>query len=49
MGQAGIEQTYDRYLRGTDGTDQLTVDSLGRPTSPIQTPGASRSPGTRCG
>jgi penicillin-binding protein 2 len=37
MGQAGIEQTYDRYLRGTDGSDQLTVDSLGRPTSPIQT------------
>ena len=36
MGQAGIEQTYDRYLRGKDGTDQLTVDSLGHPTSPIQ-------------
>ncbi len=37
MGQAGIEQTYDRYLRGRDGTAQLTVDSLGRPTSAIQT------------
>ena len=35
MGQAGIEQTYDRYLRGTDGTAQLTVNSLGQPTSPI--------------
>jgi len=36
MGQAGIEQTYDRYLRGTDGTAQLTVNSLGQPTSAIQ-------------
>ncbi len=36
MGQAGIEQSYDRYLKGKDGTDQLTVDSLGQPTSPIQ-------------
>jgi penicillin-binding protein 2 len=36
MGQSGIEQSYDRYLRGTDGSDTLTVDSLGRPTSPIQ-------------
>ena len=36
LGQAGIEQSYDRYLKGTDGSDQLTVDSLGRPTSNIQ-------------
>jgi penicillin-binding protein 2 len=36
MGQAGIEQSYDRYLKGTDGTDELTVDSLGRPTSELQ-------------
>ena len=36
MGQAGIEQSYDRYLKGTDGTDELTVDSLGRPTSEPQ-------------
>jgi penicillin-binding protein 2 len=36
MGQAGIEQSYDRYLRGKDGTDELTVDSLGHPTSQIQ-------------
>jgi penicillin-binding protein 2 len=35
MGQAGIEQTYDRYLKGTDGSDRLTVNSLGQPTSPI--------------
>jgi penicillin-binding protein 2 len=36
IGQAGIEQSYDRYLRGTDGSDELTVNSLGQPTSPIQ-------------
>ncbi len=36
MGQAGIEQSYDRYLKGKDGVDQLTVNSLGQPTSPIR-------------
>ena len=34
IGQAGIESTYDTYLRGKDGTAQLTVDSLGRPKGP---------------
>jgi penicillin-binding protein 2 len=34
IGQAGIESTYDSYLRGKDGTAQLTVDSLGRPKGP---------------
>ena len=33
VGQAGVESQYDKYLRGTDGTAQLTVDSLGRPKS----------------
>jgi penicillin-binding protein 2 len=31
IGQNGIEYAYDTYLRGKDGTAQLTVDSLGRP------------------
>jgi penicillin-binding protein 2 len=31
IGQAGIESTYDTYLRGKDGKAQLTVDSRGRP------------------
>ena len=31
IGQAGVEVEYDQYLRGVDGTAQLTVDSLGRP------------------
>ena len=32
IGQGGIEATYDKYLRGRDGSAQLTVDSRGRPT-----------------
>jgi len=31
IGQAGIEASYDSYLRGTSGSAQLTVDSRGRP------------------
>jgi penicillin-binding protein 2 len=37
VGQAGLEQTYDKYLRGRDGSAQLTVDARGRPTSPLKT------------
>jgi len=33
IGQAGVESEYDSYLRGVDGSAQLTVDSLGRPKS----------------
>jgi penicillin-binding protein 2 len=29
IGQTGVESSYDTYLRGKDGTAQLTVDSLG--------------------
>jgi penicillin-binding protein 2 len=36
IGQAGVEAEYDQYLRGRDGAAELTVDSRGRPTSPIQ-------------
>ncbi len=36
IGQAGIESSYDRYLRGRDGLAQLTVDSRGRPKSDIR-------------
>jgi penicillin-binding protein 2 len=35
VGQSGIEAAYDQYLRGRDGTAQLTVDSRGRPTSAV--------------
>jgi penicillin-binding protein 2 len=44
IGQAGIEATYDTYLRGKDGKAQLTVDSRGRPKGPI-TPLTSFTPG----
>ena len=41
MGQAGIEQSYDRYLKGTDGSDQLTVNSLGPADEPDHAEGPS--------
>ncbi len=34
IGQAGVESAYDTYLRGKNGTAQLTVDSRGRPKGP---------------
>jgi penicillin-binding protein 2 len=34
MGQSGVEASYDRYLKGTDGSQDVTVDSLGRPMGP---------------
>ena len=35
VGQAGIEASYDSYLRGRAGLDQLRVDSRGRVVSPV--------------
>ncbi len=32
VGRAGLEEEYDRYLRGAPGTEAVTVDSMGRPT-----------------
>ena len=37
IGQAGVEATYDSYLRGRAGLAQLRVDSLGRPRSQLET------------
>jgi len=31
IGQAGVEASYDQYLRGKDGVAELTVDAQGRP------------------
>ena len=36
IGQGGIESAFDSALRGQTGLKQLRVDSLGRPTSPIE-------------
>jgi penicillin-binding protein 2 len=40
IGQAGVEATYDTYLRGKDGKKQQTFDSRGRRKGPstVQTP-----------
>ena len=37
IGEAGVEASYDSYLRGHAGLEQLRVDSLGRPRSPLVT------------
>lgn len=36
IGQGGVEATYDRYLRGQPGRQQLRVDSSGRPRSDMR-------------
>ncbi len=41
IGEAGVEASYDSYLRGHAGLAQLRVDSLGHPRGPLQT----KSPG----
>lgn len=44
IGKAGIEATYDEYLRGKPGAAQIRVDSLGRPQSALE-PRTVASPG----
>jgi penicillin-binding protein 2 len=36
VGKEGIERAYDRYLRGVDGAQRITVDALGRPKGQAQ-------------
>ncbi len=43
VGKDGVERTYDRYLRGVDGAQRITVDALGRPKN--QSPARPVSPG----
>src|SRR3954447_19812912 len=39
IGKDGVEETYDRYLRGTDGYYKQVVDALGRPCNdPVRCP-----------
>ena len=33
IGKDGLERTYDRYLRGVDGTQRIQVDAAGRPVA----------------
>jgi penicillin-binding protein 2 len=46
IGQAGLESTYDSYLRGRPGLAQLRVDARGRPRSQLvvkRPPGSGES------
>jgi penicillin-binding protein 2 len=36
VGQAGIEQEYDRFLRGTNGAARVEVDALGKLTKTLR-------------
>ena len=45
IGKTGVEAAYDRYLRGTPGTAQLRVDSLGRPRGRVHEPRRPAQPG----
>ncbi|HUE27758.1 MAG TPA: penicillin-binding transpeptidase domain-containing protein [Solirubrobacteraceae bacterium] len=39
VGQSGLEWSYNQYLQGTDGTEHVQVDALGRPAGELsQTP-----------
>jgi len=35
IGQSGLEGYYNRYLQGSDGAEQVQVDSLGHPTGQV--------------
>ena len=47
IGQAGVEATFERYLRGTPGKEVVAVDSQGHGALPDQrhAPGLGRQPG----
>src|SRR5687767_13719418 len=36
IGKTGVEAAFDQYLRGTPGTEQPRVDSLGQPLGPFE-------------
>ena len=39
VGQAGLEWSYDRWLRGLDGVAKVEVDAMGRPKANAPVPG----------
>ena len=39
VGQSGLEWTYDRWLRGSDGVAEVEVDATGRPKANAPVPG----------
>jgi penicillin-binding protein 2 len=42
IGQGGIEETYDRWLRGVDGFTRVSIDAQGRPRDEL--PATRRDP-----
>jgi penicillin-binding protein 2 len=45
IGQAGVEDTYDRYLRGEPGLTRIQVNALGEPTPGGQLDSTPPTPG----
>ncbi len=45
IGQSGVEDTYDRYLRGRPGLTRIQVDALGEPTPNGRLVSKSPAPG----
>jgi penicillin-binding protein 2 len=45
IGQAGVEDTYDRYLRGDPGLTRIQVNALGEPTPGGQLDSTPPTPG----
>jgi penicillin-binding protein 2 len=45
VGQGGVEDTYDKYLRGTPGTSRYQVNALGEPTAGGQLSSTPPKPG----
>lgn len=46
VGKAGVEYTYDRYLRGVPGMTRIQVDALGQPTPGGQLVSKAPQPGS---
>lgn len=42
VGQAGVEETFEKYLRGTPGSEEIEVDAQGQPLGVV--PGSYRPP-----
>ena len=48
IGQDGVEDTYDDYLRGKPGVTRIQVDAFGQPTAGGRSSPSGRSRATTC-